>query len=77
MNYNIGTEHSDWIVCKNRGIPLPFDYGVARSAMAYHILTDWMGDDGFIRRLRTEITGPFFYRRHTMANGTGHEEGEE
>ncbi|MBA7667385.1 hypothetical protein ES703_75473 [subsurface metagenome] len=54
-------EHLDWVLCKNRGMPLPFDFGVARGAMAYHILTDWMGDDGFVRRLKTEITGPFFY----------------
>ncbi len=54
-------EPLDWVLCKNRGMPLPFDFGVTRSSMAYHILTDWMGDDGFIRKLKTETTGPFFY----------------
>jgi acyl dehydratase len=54
-------EHLDWVLCKNKGMPLPYEPGLGRSAMAYHILTDWMGDDGFVRRLETDVISPFFY----------------
>ena len=52
-NWDWADEHSDPIVCVNRGIPLPFDHGVARSAYAATIVTDWMGDDGWLFRLKT------------------------
>ncbi len=48
-------DHEDWMLCKLRGLPLPFDEGVLRSSMSYYMFSNWMGDDGFLRRLKTTL----------------------
>lgn len=40
------------------GAPGAYDFGPERIAWLGHMLTDWCGDDGFVRRLHTQI------RRH-------------
>ncbi len=37
------------------GNPIAYDYGVLRDCWLSHALTDWMGDDGWLMRLNTEI----------------------
>jgi acyl dehydratase len=37
------------------GNPMAYDYGVMRDCHLSHFLTDWMGDDGWLCRQRTEI----------------------
>lgn len=36
------------------GLPNPYDYGGMRETWLCHLLTDWIGDDGWLRRLRCE-----------------------
>src|ERR1700712_3999832 len=36
------------------GLPYPYDYGAMRETWLCHALTDWMGDDGWLFRLRCE-----------------------
>ena len=36
------------------GIPMNYDYGAMRETWLTHALTDWMGDDGWLLRLRCE-----------------------
>ena len=36
------------------GIPMSYDYGAMRETWLTHALTDWMGDDGWLLRLRCE-----------------------
>jgi acyl dehydratase len=36
------------------GLPYPYDYGGMRETWLTHIVTDWMGDDGFLHKLRCE-----------------------
>lgn len=36
------------------GIPMSYDYGAMRETWLTHALTDWMGDDGWLFRLRCE-----------------------
>jgi acyl dehydratase len=37
------------------GIPGAYDYGCQRSSWIGHLLTNWMGDDGFLRKLYVEL----------------------
>ncbi|MEU4657425.1 MaoC family dehydratase N-terminal domain-containing protein [Streptomyces sp. NPDC023723] len=39
---------------KELGIPMSYDYGGMRETWLTHALTDWMGDDGWLFRLRCE-----------------------
>ena len=52
----------DWFSSKASGMPLPWVYGLHRVCLAEDLLTKWMSDDGFIRRLNFEILQPFFYQ---------------
>jgi len=33
------------------GIPVPFDLGMQRVSWLGHLLTNWMGDEGFLKKL--------------------------
>lgn len=46
------------------GVPGAYDYGPERCSWMGHLVTDWMGDAGFLRRLRVEI------RRHNPEGDT-------
>ena len=37
------------------GVPSSYDYGPQRAAWMGHLITNWMGDDGFINKLRVEL----------------------
>jgi len=54
-------EHYDMNLCLDRGLPGPFDEGQMRCCTPVHLLSNWMGDDGFIRRLETQLRKPNFY----------------
>ena len=36
------------------GLPNPYDYGGMRETWLCHLLTDWIGDDGWLWKLRCE-----------------------
>jgi len=48
-------EHEDVILCRYRGLPGPFDYGAQRVNYGGRYMTDWIGDDGFLRRLYLDL----------------------
>ncbi len=50
--------HWDNDFARTVGVPAAYDFGPERVAWMSHMLTDWIGDDGFLRRLNTQI------RRH-------------
>ncbi len=52
------------------GTPAAYDYGPERCSWMSHQLTNWMGDHGFLRRLRVEI------RRHNPIGDTLYIDGE-
>ena len=62
-------EHPDAVTAPFRGQPLPFDGGVRRTQAASRMLTDWMGDDGFIRRYQTALRKPLYYGDTTIYTG--------
>src|SRR3990167_651836 len=46
------------------GVPGAYDYGPERVAWLGHLVTNWMGDEGFLRRLSVEV------RRHNLIGDT-------
>ena len=50
--------HWDTDLARQVGTPGAYDYGPERASWLMHHLTDWMGDDGFLLRHRSQI------RRH-------------
>lgn len=47
-------------MARNIGMPSPYDYGPQRIAWFDHALHDWMGDDGWLSRLKVELRAPNF-----------------
>ncbi|MFH0748912.1 MAG: MaoC family dehydratase N-terminal domain-containing protein [Candidatus Bathyarchaeota archaeon] len=54
-------QHWDFNLCNIRGLPGPFDHGIQRMTLAAHVLSNWMGDDGFIRRTSSQVRKPCYY----------------
>lgn len=50
-----GIGHHRESVAKDVGVPGTYDYGPQRSAWMCSLITNWMGDAGFIKRVRTEM----------------------
>ena len=59
--YGGGNRHYDWDACKASGMPAPFDVGCFRACATSHLLSNYMGDDGFIRRFELQLRKPSFY----------------
>jgi len=62
-------EHYDFNLVRARGLPLPFDLGCMRYMMAATLITNWMGDDGYLRRLDARIQRPNYYGDTTWFSG--------
>lgn len=56
--------HWDEAFARAVGVPGAYDYGPERVAWLGHLVTNWMGNDGFLRRLRVEV------RRHNLIGDT-------
>ena len=52
--------HWDPDLARRVGVPGAYDYGPERISWLGHAVTDWMGDDGFLRRLMVQV------RRHNV-----------
>lgn len=52
--------HWDHDLARMVGVPAAFDYGPERVSWMGHLVTDWMGDDGFLADLSVEV------RRHNI-----------
>ena len=60
-----GIGHHRESVAKEVGVPGTYDYGPQRSAWLATLVTNWMGDAGFLKRIRTELR-----RFNTMGDTT-------
>ena len=58
--------HWDDDLARQVGVPAAYDYGPERVSWLGHLITDWMGDDGFLRDLYVEV------RRHNIAGDLTH-----
>ena len=47
--------HWDEAMARAVGVPGPYDYGPERVAWLGHLVTNWMGDAGFLRRLNVRV----------------------
>lgn len=56
--------HWDDALARAVGVPAAYDYGPERVAWLGHLVTNWMGDAGFLARLRVEV------RRHNLIGDT-------
>ncbi len=54
-------QHEDFNLAAGRGMPGPFDNGVMRFAWTAPLITNWIGDDGFLRRLYVQVRRPVIY----------------
>jgi acyl dehydratase len=52
--------HWDSELAKAVGVPAAYDYGPERVSWLGHLMTDWLGDDGFLQRLNVQV------RRHNI-----------
>lgn len=52
--------HWDEDLARRVGVPGAYDYGPERVSWMGHVVTDWMGDDGFVKQLAVEV------RRHNL-----------
>ena len=64
-----GVEHEDALLAAYLGQPGPFDFGVQRVQTPQRLLTDWMGEAGFIRRMYIALRKPAYYGDTTYYNG--------
>jgi MaoC dehydratase-like protein len=56
--------HWDDAFARAVGVPAAYDYGPERVAWLGHLVTNWMGDDGFLRRLNVQV------QRHNLIGDT-------
>ena len=54
-------QHEDFNLAAGRGMPGPFDNGVMRFAWVAPLLTNWMGDNGFLKKLDVKVQAPGIY----------------
>lgn len=54
-------QHEDANLAAGRGMPAPFDNGVMRFAWVAPLVTNWMGDRGFLKRLKVQVARPGLY----------------
>ncbi|MEV8517171.1 MaoC family dehydratase N-terminal domain-containing protein [Dactylosporangium sp. NPDC051484] len=52
--------HWDNELARAVGVPAAYDYGPERISWLGNLMTDWIGDDGFLRRLNVQV------RRHNI-----------
>ena len=64
-----GAEHEDHLLAAYRGQPGPFDFGVQRVQIPQQLLTNWIGDEGFIRRMYIALRRPVYYGDTTYYSG--------
>jgi hypothetical protein len=53
--------HEDIATAKAAGLPAPYDVGIQRHQWLFHLITNWAGDGGFVKRCRAEYRRFNFY----------------
>jgi acyl dehydratase len=67
--WSAADEHGDALMAAYRGQALPFDWGGQRSQIPQALMSNWMGDHGFIRRLQMALRRPLYYGDLSIYNG--------
>lgn len=61
--------HEDAVLAAYNSLPGPFDFGVQRVMIPEQLVTNWIGDEGFIRRMYLPMRKPVFYGDATYYTG--------
>lgn len=61
--------HWDPARAQELGLPAPYDYGTMRTNWLAHLLTNWMGDDAWLLRLKTEMRAFNFIGDTSICSG--------
>lgn len=61
--------HWDQQRAEDIGLPAPYDYGAMRTNWLAHLLTNWMGDDGWLYKLSTQMRSFNFLGDTTTCTG--------
>jgi acyl dehydratase len=67
---DIVAAHWDPYFAQQSGIPFPYDEGIMRVGWLAHLLTDWMGDDAFVRELTVSLRRPNLLNDVSWCTGT-------
>jgi acyl dehydratase len=70
-------QHEDFTLAAGRGMPGPFDNGVMRFAWSTPYVTNWMGDEGFLKKLDCQVRKPMVYGDTIRYTGKVAEKGED
>jgi acyl dehydratase len=62
--------HWDSARAQALGIPAPYDYGQMRAAWVSHLLTNWIGDDGWLAEMDLQVRGFNFHGDTHRCTGT-------
>ncbi|MDB5475768.1 MAG: hypothetical protein JWP49_1279 [Phenylobacterium sp.] len=62
--------HFEPAIARAGGLPAGYDLGIARVSWFSHLITDWMGDDGFLEELDVRIRRPNFLGDVTWLAGS-------
>lgn len=62
-------KHLDPNLADEVGMPGPYDIGHQRVGWVSHMLTNWMGDDGFLKRLNVRVSRPNVFGDTTWCRG--------
>ncbi|MBN2570136.1 MAG: MaoC family dehydratase N-terminal domain-containing protein [Deltaproteobacteria bacterium] len=70
-------QHEDFNLAAGRGMPGPFDNGVMRCGWVAPLITNWMGDNAFMKKLDVKVAAPGIYGDVVVYEGTIAEKNEE
>ena len=62
--------HWDSELARAVGVPAAYDYGPERVSWLGHLMTDWIGDDGFLKRLNVQVRKHNIIGDLTICTGT-------
>jgi acyl dehydratase len=66
---NFQAQHFDPAFARIGGMPTGYDFGMQRFSWLAHLVTDWMGDDGFLAELEFRLRQPNFINDVTWLSG--------
>ncbi len=66
----VASVHWEPEAAKRAGVPERYDAGAERVVGVTHAVSNWMGDDAFIRRIKVEVRGFMFVGDLMMITGT-------
>ncbi len=59
--YNADQEPDDFVAAPLNGISLPYVREIEMACLTGNLLTNWMGDEGFLKRLEVNVHQPLLY----------------